>query len=222
MNRAGGIFLGIGALIPGIVAGVTFSAGLNVYYAFHPVYFVGTAIAGAVAYALGRASLRALGVGGRARRAIPALLLVGWTGAFFVLSWTGYPDRAAAARRNGAVIRTLPRYPGLRFDHRHTWGKLEADVANEGFINPPDELLTTWTWRVPFRVPVSVLAGWYLGRLRGAGWQVGRDDVGDGSIDLVASRRGVEVEIDVLPATRAMHAATAGETRAGRVDATAG
>lgn len=146
--KRGGVFLGILAFPPGIAVGVTFVAGVNLYYDFHPVYFLGTAVA----------------------------------------QWHGYPDIAAAARRHGAVLRTLPVYPGARLTSTDTGGRggSDKDFA-EGFINQPTEILTTWTWRLPPGATTQAVADWYELRVRHTGWHVNRDDV-DADVLLAASR----------------------------------
>lgn len=199
MNRAFGVLLGIAALVPGIAVAVTFAAAVNLYYPFHPVFFAGTAIALALTWLLGRASLRAFGVGRRLALVLPLAITVAWTGLFFLNIWRNYPDRAAAARKHRVVLRTVPVYPGLGSHSEETWGRGSGDMAEEGFINPPDELLTTWTWLLPRAASITGVAAWYETRLRAAGWRMERDDVGDGSVEFVGSRRGVPLEVDVFP-----------------------
>lgn len=117
-----------------------------------------------------------------------------WTGGFFALSWSSYPDRGAAARKHRAVLSAVPVYPGARFEGEATRGRYGKDSADEGFINPPEELLTTWTWRLPADASAREVADWYELRLHRAGWQVSRDDAGPGTVLLLASRRTVVVD----------------------------
>jgi hypothetical protein len=58
MRRFAGIVLGLCALPVGPAAGIMLAAGVNLH-AFHPVYFIWTAIAAVLALSLGRASLLA-------------------------------------------------------------------------------------------------------------------------------------------------------------------
>jgi hypothetical protein len=224
VNRGYGVVLGIASLVPGVAVGVTFAAAVNLYYTFHPVYFVGTAIALALTWLLGRASLRAFGAGRRLALVLPLAIAAVLTGLFFTGSWLAYPDRAAAARKHRVVLRTVPVYPGLGSHSEETSGRGSGDLAEEGFINPPDELLTTWTWLLPRTASVVDVAAWYEVRLRAAGWEMQRDDVGDGSVEFVGSRRGVPLEVDVAPRRTACcyGASRTAKTFPAVVDATAG
>jgi hypothetical protein len=103
MSRRGGIVWGLCALPPGIAVGFTFAAGVNLYYDFHPHFFFGTLLALALTWFFGRLSLLAFGIGPRMALVAPPLLALVWMGAFFVLAWNSYPDRAAAARKHELV-----------------------------------------------------------------------------------------------------------------------
>ena len=201
---------------------MTFAAGVNLYYAFHPRFFIGTVIALGLTCLLGWASLRAFGVGRRAAVAVPLALSIGWAGLFFVMNWTSYPDRGAAARKHRIVLRTLPVYPGLTLHDESTWGRYSGDAFDEGFINPPEELLTTWTWLLPRGASTHDVAAWYDDRLRRRGWHVHRDDFDGNTIDFVASRRGVEIELVVAPRSTAIVGGGTTTTSPARVQADAG
>lgn len=208
--------------MPGIAVGVTFAAGVNLYYDFHPVFFIGTAIALGLTWYFGRASLRAFGVSPRVASIAPLVLAAAWTGVCFVLVWHAFPDRAAAARTHEVVLRTVSVYPGLTFRDASTWGRYGDDTGEEGFINPPRELLTSWTWLAPKGVLTRDVAAWYDGQLRAAGWDIQRDDVGDGSVELVGSRGGDELELDVLPPSVVITMDRENTTLADRIVATVG
>jgi hypothetical protein len=208
--KTGGVLLGILALLPGVAVGVTFAAGVNLYYDFHPVYFVGTAVALALTWTLSTASLRAFGVRRRLALTVPPAVAVAWTALFFPLVWHGYPDTASAARRHGVVLRTVPVYPGAQILRKETSGRGGSDEdMEEGFLNQPTDIQTTWTWRLPPRASTSAVADWYEVRLRQAGWRVNRDDAGAGNVFLVASKdelafddpRDAPLEVDVSAAT---------------------
>ena len=149
MSRPGGIVWGLCVLPPGIAVGFTFAAGVNLYYDFHPFFFFGTLLALALTWFFGRASLLAFGVGPRIALVAPPVLALVWMGAFFAVCWNSYPDRAAAAHKHELVLRSTPVYPGLTFRDESTWGRYGDDVGEEGFVNPPRELLTSWTWLAP-------------------------------------------------------------------------
>jgi hypothetical protein len=223
MSRPGGIVWGLCVLPPGIAVGFTFAAGVNLYYDFHPFFFFGTLLALALTWFFGRASLLAFGVGPRIALVAPPVLALVWMGAFFAVCWNSYPDRAAAAHKHELVLRSTPVYPGLTFRDESTWGRYGDDVGEEGFVNPPRELLTSWTWLAPSGVLTRDVAAWYDERLRAIGWDVQRDDVGEGSIDLVGSRLGsADIELDVLPLRQVLVLNGENPTHADRVVATVG
>lgn len=208
--KTGGILLGILALVPGAAVGVTFAAGVNLYYHFHPVYFLGTAIALALTWSLSTASLRAFGVRRRLAVTVPPVVAVAWTAVLFLSLWHGYPDMAAAARRHEVVLRKVPVYPGAQILRKETSGRGGSDDdMEEGFLNQPTDIQTTWTWRLPRRASTSAVADWYEVRLRQAGWRVNRDDADPDNVFLVASKdhlafddpRGAPLEVDVSAAT---------------------
>jgi hypothetical protein len=207
--RSGGILLGILALPPGVAVGVTFAAGVNLHYDFHPVYFVGTVVALALTWSLSAASLRAFGARRRLALMLPPVVAGVWAALFFVGQWHTAPDFAAAARRHGVVLRALPVYPGARVTSTETSGRGGSDEDfEEGFINQPTELETAWTWRLPPRASTRAVADWYELRLREAGWRVNRDDVNARTVLMTASKnelafddpRDAPLEVDVYPA----------------------
>jgi hypothetical protein len=226
MRRFAGIVLGLCALPVGLAVGITFAAGVNLHYAFHPVYFVWTAITVVLALPLGRASLLAFGVGRRRAVLVPVTLTLAWTVAFFAFSWFTFPNSGAAVRKNDVVLQTIPVYAGLRLARESTFGHYEGDMFEEGFISPPDSFETTWIWSVRNRSSTGDVAAWYVERLRAANWIVERDDAGEGSIFLIAHRRGVDVEVDVRPRVQetdpAKIPADERTTPAGEVDAVTG
>lgn len=121
--KTGGILLGILALLPGAAVGVTFAAGVNLYYHFHPVYFLGTAVALALTWSLSTASLRAFGVRRGLAVSVPPVVAVAWTAVLFLSLWHGYPDMAAAARRHDVALRKVPVYPGAQILGKETSGR---------------------------------------------------------------------------------------------------
>jgi hypothetical protein len=67
------------------------------------------------------------------------------------------------------------------------------------------------------------VAAWYDERLRAIGWDIQRDDVGEGSIDLIGSRLGsADLELDVLPLGQVLVLNGENPTLADRVVATVG
>lgn len=205
MNRGRGLLLGLLALVPGVATGVTFAAAVNLYYAFHPVYLIGTAIALALTWRLGAASLNAFGVRRGLAHWLPLVIVLASTGGLFALYWSGFSGRSAAVRRHRVVLRSVPVYPGARFAGEETWGRDASDVADEGFINPPAEFLTTWSWGLPTAASTAAVADWYEVRLKRAGWHVSRDDAGADTVLLLASHgaladpRSPPLEVGVLP-----------------------
>ena len=211
MNNGRGVFLGLLALPASVATGVSFAAAVNLHYEFHPAYFVGMAIALALAWWLGAASLRAFGVRRGFVRWLPLVIVLVLTGGFFALAWGSYPDRSAAAQKHRDLLRSVPVYPGTRFAGEETWGRYGDDFAAEGFINPPAELLTTWTWRLPKPATTAAVADWYEVRLKRAGWQVSRDDAGARTVLLLASRGALadplsaRLEVDVYARRTALY-----------------
>jgi hypothetical protein len=211
MDRGRGVFLALLALLPGVATGVTFAAAVNLYYEFHPAYFAGMALALALAWWLGAASLHAFGVRRALARWLPLVIVLALTSGFFALAWVSYPDRSAAARKHRVLLRSMPVYPGAGFAGEETWGRYGDDLAAEGFINPPAELLTTWTWRLPKPARTAAVADWYEVRLKRAGWQVSRDDAGADTVLLLASRGALAdplsapLEVDVYPRRTALY-----------------
>jgi len=193
---------GLGAFACACVAAWTFAAAVNLYYAFHPWYFAGTAVAFVVASLLGAAAGRACGLPPTRARWIAQTLVAAWIGAVFLVAWWEFPKPADAARVNRAVLRSVPVHPSLRFVDEVTVGTLAHDEDfTEGFVNPPRQWLTTWRYDAPRHADTAGIARWYAARLRAGGWRVARDDVGFGIVILVADRRGREIEVDVRPDT---------------------
>jgi hypothetical protein len=204
----------VAALPAGIAVGITFAAGVNLYYDVHPVYFVATAVALAVTWPLSVASLRAFGVGRRLALMLPPVIAAVWTGLFFLEQWHAYPDLSAAARLHSVVLRALPVYPGARLTAEDTSGRWGADEDfAEGFLNQPTHILTTWTWRLPPHASARAVADWYELRLHQAGWHVNRDDLDTSEVLLPASRdnlafedpRDAPLEVDVYGTRRARY-----------------
>jgi len=140
---------------------------------------------------------------------VPPVVAVAWTAVLF-LSLDGYPDMVAAARRHDVVLRKVPVYPGAQILGKETSGRGgRDDDEEEGFLNQPTDIQTTWTWRLPRRVSTSAVADWYEVRLLQAGWRVNRDDAGAGNVFLVASKdelafddpRDAPLKVDVSAAT---------------------
>ena len=195
---------GLGAFVGACVAAWTFAAGVNLYYAFHPWYFAGTAVAFVVASVLGAAAGRAGGLPPAHARWVAQTFVATWIGAVFLVAWWQFPKLGDAARINRAVLRSVPVHPSLRFVDEVTSGTLARDEDfTEGFVNPPQQWLTTWRYDAPRRADTAGIARWYAVRLRARGWRVARDDVGFGIVILVADRRGREIEVDVRPDTAA-------------------
>ena len=111
MSGSTGIAKGLCAVPSGIAVAFTFAAGVNLYYDFHPVFFIGTAIALGLTWFFGRASLRAFGVGPRAAFAAPIALTLAWTAVFFVLHWSTFP---AAVRQRARTTSCWGRHPCTR------------------------------------------------------------------------------------------------------------
>jgi hypothetical protein len=189
---------GLSALIAAIVVAWGVAAGVNVYYDAHPVYFIVAAIAFAVACLLGAAALRAADVSSRRALIVAPLVALTCIGAGFAFAWWNFPKPGPAAHENREVLRTLPVYAGARFSNEDTWGRYAADYAEEGFVNPPSEWLTTWTWRLPRDANPRAVADWYVEHLRARKWHVERNNVGNGTVFLTAERRGAWIGLDVL------------------------
>jgi hypothetical protein len=201
MRRVVGIVLGLCALPAGVAVGVTFAEGVNLHYFFHPVYFIGTAIALALALPLSRASLLAFGVGRRRALVVPIAVTLAWAAAFFVFSVIRFPDRNDAVRKNGAVLRAMPEYPGLHLVLQSTESHYDGDMVNEGFISPP-YFETIWTWSARGSSSLHAVVNWYAERLRREHWSVQRGTESEGWIVLSAARGGTNLEVELGP-TRA-------------------
>jgi hypothetical protein len=188
----------LGALLAAIVAAWTFAAGVNLYYAFHPVYFVATAIAFVVASLLGGATARAAGMRtALARPLVPAVLAV-WIAAAFGIAWSQFPKPGEAAKVNRAVLRTVPVHPGLRFVDERTSGTIgrDGDFA-AGFVNPPQQWVTTWLYEAPTHASAASITSWYVTRLRARGWHVTGHGAGGGNlfVSFARGRAGVDVAV---------------------------
>jgi hypothetical protein len=217
MSRSTGIVKGLCAVPPGIAVAITFAAGVNLYYDFHPVFFIGTAIALGLTWFFGRASLRAFGVGPRAAFAAPIALTLAWTGAFFVLHWSTFPGSSAAARKNDVVLGATPVYPGLSLLRQSTNSHYEDDMVEEGFLTPPN-FETTWMWSARGGASTRDVADWYVDRLQRERWSVQRGSAGDWII-LSAHQGGTNIELDVRPSQVSVDAGT---SIVAEVDATTG
>jgi hypothetical protein len=202
-DRVAGVAFGLFAFPAGLAAGVAFAGGINLHYAVHRSWLVAAFVLGAVACGLANASLRRFGVASRRAWTISLIVLLGWTAGFFAFTVLTYPNSAGTARRDRVVLRTVPVYPGATFVGERVWGWTDegGDGNVEGFLTPPAQFETDWTWRSPRGASTKAILDWYQRRLNAAGRRTTRDDYGHGAGgELDSTGVGRMLSIGVMPA----------------------
>ncbi len=203
MRVAAGVVFGLFALPAGLAAGIVFAGGVNLHYHVHGSWLWAALVLGAIACGLGTASLLRFGVASRRAWKISLVVLAAWTAAFFAYAWAMFPSTSTAAHRDRPVLRTVPVYPGATFSGESFAG-VESTDGSDGFLTPPLDYDTTWTWRLPRGVRFGAIATWYERRLHAQGWgQISRDDSGV-SAGIVRQAKGSTrwVSVLVLPQRR--------------------
>jgi hypothetical protein len=203
MRVAAGVEFGLFALPAGLGAGIAFAGGVNLHYHVNGSWLGDALVLGAIACGLGTASLVRFGVPSRRAWKISLVVLAAWTAAFFAYAWATFPSTSTAAHRDRPVLRTVPVYPGATFSGESFAG-VESSDGGEGFLTPPLDYETTWTWRPPRGVRFGPVAAWYERRLRAQGWgEISRDDSGVSAGVVRRARANTRwVSIVVAPAQR--------------------